>query len=230
MCAQLGDTILVNEVVAAMQGSYARRRQPQAEKRPAALCRHLACSKQHSPDSCCICSVQRHPIEKCWHVTGLPAGKQHMADQFKLHHHQQLTGPWINQPCVQSVTLPINQMSLQFSFLTSCLFRHCLQQVDKSFQRQKEICMMSKKWTSASLPPSFVSIYLPNQMSVQFQHTMRLTPSTCRMTVLKLIFSQGSIERTLFWLMSTLERPSWYPMSLEKYMVQYWLPLIAEQL
>jgi hypothetical protein len=29
-----------------------------------------------------------------------------MADQFKLH-YQQLTGPWINQPRVQSITLPI---------------------------------------------------------------------------------------------------------------------------
>jgi hypothetical protein len=89
-----------------MQGSYAQRRQPQAEKRPAALCRHLACLKQHSSDDCCICSGQGHPIEKCWHVTGLPAGKQHMADQFKLL-HQQLTGPWINQPRVQSATLSI---------------------------------------------------------------------------------------------------------------------------
>jgi hypothetical protein len=80
MCAQLGDTILVHEVVAATQGSYAWQHQPQAEKRPTALCRHLACSKQHSPDDCCICSGQRHPIEKRWHVTGLPAGKQHMAD------------------------------------------------------------------------------------------------------------------------------------------------------
>jgi hypothetical protein len=57
MCAQLGDNILVDEVVAAVQGSYARRRQPQAEKRPAALCQHLACSKQHLPDDCCICIV-----------------------------------------------------------------------------------------------------------------------------------------------------------------------------
>jgi hypothetical protein len=28
-----------------------------------------------------------------------------MADQFKLH-HQQSTGPWLNQPRVQSVILP----------------------------------------------------------------------------------------------------------------------------
>jgi hypothetical protein len=34
MCTQLGDTILVNEVVAAVQGSYAWQRQPQAEKDP----------------------------------------------------------------------------------------------------------------------------------------------------------------------------------------------------
>jgi hypothetical protein len=72
MCTQiLEDSILVDKVVAAMQGSYARHCQPQAEKRQAALlCRHLA--KQHSPNDCCICRGQRHPIEKCWHVTGLP--------------------------------------------------------------------------------------------------------------------------------------------------------------
>jgi hypothetical protein len=102
-CAQIGDSIMVDDVVTAIQGHFMRKRQPQADKRPSALCRHLACLKQHSPDDCCICSGQRHPIEKCWHISGLPAGKQHMADQYKFH-FQQSTGPWVNQPKVHSIT------------------------------------------------------------------------------------------------------------------------------
>jgi hypothetical protein len=91
-CAQIGDSVMVDDVVTAIQGHLMRKRQPQADKRPSALCRHLACSKQHSPNNCCICSGQRHSIKKCWHITGLPAGKQHMADQYKLH-FQQSIGP-----------------------------------------------------------------------------------------------------------------------------------------
>jgi hypothetical protein len=41
------------------------------------------------PDDCCICSNQRHPIARCWHVIGLPAAKVHMLDQFKA---QQASG------------------------------------------------------------------------------------------------------------------------------------------
>jgi hypothetical protein len=93
MCAQIGDSLMVEEVVAAMQGNFSRRRQPQGEKRPVALCKHLSCSLYHSPDDCCICSGQRHPIDRCWHIIGLPTKKQTIAEQFKIH-HQQGTGPW----------------------------------------------------------------------------------------------------------------------------------------
>jgi hypothetical protein len=42
-CAQIGDSIMVDDVVTAIQGHFMRKRQPQADKRPSALCRHLAC-------------------------------------------------------------------------------------------------------------------------------------------------------------------------------------------
>jgi hypothetical protein len=56
-CAQIGDSIMVNDVVTAIQGHFMRKCQPQADKHPSALCCHLACLKQHSP-SFCICSGQ----------------------------------------------------------------------------------------------------------------------------------------------------------------------------
>jgi hypothetical protein len=62
MCAQIGDSIMVEEVVAAMQGNFGRRRQPQSEKRPVGLCKHLMCSKVHSPDDCCLCSYNDIPL------------------------------------------------------------------------------------------------------------------------------------------------------------------------
>jgi hypothetical protein len=102
---------MVDDVVTAIQGHYMRRRQPQADKRPKALCRHLACLKQHSPKGCCICSGQQHPIEKCWHITCFPAAKQHMANQFKLH-FQQSTDPCVNQPNVHSITPEANVLSV----------------------------------------------------------------------------------------------------------------------
>jgi hypothetical protein len=104
MCAQIGDSIMVEEVVAAMQGNFARRHQPQSEKRPVGLCKHLSCSKVHSPDDCCLCSGQRHPIERCWHIIGLPEMKQKMAEQFKIH-QQQSTGPW----SVHSIVVPLTE-------------------------------------------------------------------------------------------------------------------------
>jgi hypothetical protein len=99
-CTQYDDPELPNALVAAFQHSNFRRqsRPPLGDKRPAALCPHLHCSKMHSPDDCCICSNQRHPIARCWHIIGLPATKVHMLDQFKA---QQASGagPW----SVQSV-------------------------------------------------------------------------------------------------------------------------------
>jgi hypothetical protein len=42
-CTQIGDSIMVNDVVTAIQGHFMRKRQPQADKRPSDLYRHLAC-------------------------------------------------------------------------------------------------------------------------------------------------------------------------------------------
>jgi hypothetical protein len=90
----------MDALVAAFQHSNFRRqsRPPLGNKRPAALCPHLHCSKMHSPDDCCICSNQRHPTAQCWHIIGLPVAKVHMLEQFKA---QQASGagPW----SVQSV-------------------------------------------------------------------------------------------------------------------------------
>jgi hypothetical protein len=85
MCAQIGNSIMVEEVVEAMQGNFDRRRQPQSKKRPVGLCKHLACSQMHSPDDCCLYSGQGHPIEQCGHVLGLPEKTKMMAAQFKIH-------------------------------------------------------------------------------------------------------------------------------------------------
>jgi hypothetical protein len=56
----------------------------------------LIYTKMHSPDDCCICSNQRHPIAQCWHIIGLPVAKVHMLEQFKA---QQASGagPWSAQ-------------------------------------------------------------------------------------------------------------------------------------
>jgi hypothetical protein len=40
------------------------------------------------------------------------SGKQHMANQFKLH-FQQSTGPWVNQPKVHSITPKANVLSVR---------------------------------------------------------------------------------------------------------------------
>ena len=119
-CAQIGDSIMVDQVLAAIQGNMHRRRPPQTEKQPSALCRHLACSKQHSPDDCCICSGQRHTIDKCWHVLGLPEGKRHMADQFKLH-QQQSTGPWLPAASVRAIDAQVSAIQVPDKDLVSPL-------------------------------------------------------------------------------------------------------------
>jgi hypothetical protein len=86
-CTQLGDPILTDELVAAFQGNFRRQnRPPLGDKRPPGLCPHLQCSNHHFPDDCCCCNNQRHPIEHCWHVIGLPTGKQAMLEQFKAQH------------------------------------------------------------------------------------------------------------------------------------------------
>jgi hypothetical protein len=99
-CTQYNDPELMDALVAAFQHSNFRRqsRPPLGDKHPAALCPHLHCSKMHSPDDCCICSNQRHPIARCWHIIGLPATKVHMLEQFKAQ-QVSIAGPW----SVQSV-------------------------------------------------------------------------------------------------------------------------------
>jgi hypothetical protein len=94
-CTQLNDPDLTNALVAAFQHSNFRQQScpPLPDKQPAALCIHLHCSKMHSPDDCCICINQRHPIKRCLHIIGLLEGKTHMATQFKSQHESQ-SGPW----------------------------------------------------------------------------------------------------------------------------------------
>jgi hypothetical protein len=94
-CTQYNNPTLTNALVAAFQHSNFRGQScpPLEDKNPAALCLHLHCPKMHSPDDCCICSSQQHPIKRCWHVIGLPMAKVHMLEQFKA---QQASGagPW----------------------------------------------------------------------------------------------------------------------------------------
>jgi hypothetical protein len=86
-CSQIGNSTLTAEIVAAFQGNFrCQSRPPLGDKRPPGLCPHLQCSNHHSPDYCCICNNQRHPIERCWHVIGLPSGKTAMLKQFKAQH------------------------------------------------------------------------------------------------------------------------------------------------
>jgi hypothetical protein len=94
-CTQLDDPDLTNALVAAFQQCNFRPQSgpPLLDKRPVAVCPHLHCSKMHSPDDCCICNNQRHPIKRCWHIIGLPESKTHMSAQFKAQQGSQ-SGPW----------------------------------------------------------------------------------------------------------------------------------------
>jgi hypothetical protein len=93
-CAQIGDLTLTDEIVAAFQRNFRRQScPPLGDKRPPGLCPHLQCSNHHSPDNCCICNNQRHPIERFWHVIGLPSRKTAMLKQFKAQHASS-SGPW----------------------------------------------------------------------------------------------------------------------------------------
>jgi hypothetical protein len=105
-----------------------------------------------------------------------------MADQFKLH-HQQSTGPWINQPRVQSVTLPIEPNVSAILIPDKLLVLPSLTTSGQILSEAEGDLHDEKKWTLVSLPLSFDSIYLPNQTSARYQ--LRLTPSTYRMTVRK---------------------------------------------
>ena len=117
-CTQYGNPDLVDAVVAAFQHSHFRRQQrpPLGDKRPAGLCPHMHCSKHHSPDDCCNCNNQRHPIERCWHVVGVPENKKHMLDQFKV---QQSTSsgprvPNVKVPSVSVIQMPSDDLVVPY--------------------------------------------------------------------------------------------------------------------
>jgi hypothetical protein len=121
-----------------------------------------------------------------------------MADQFKLH-HQQSTGPWINQPRVQSVTLSIlpnvsasliPDKSLVLPSITTS--GQILSETEGDLHDFKE---MDFDFTS-----SFLRQHLspkPNVSPIP-THNAQNTIKTFRMMVLKYILSHESIQWTLF--------------------------------
>jgi hypothetical protein len=108
-CTQLGDPDLTDSFVAAIQHNNFRRqsRPPLPDKRAAALCPHLHCSTVHSPDDCCLCQGQRHPIERFWHVIGLPENKQPTPASFKAQFASG-SSPWAAKTVQALIHLPVD--------------------------------------------------------------------------------------------------------------------------
>jgi hypothetical protein len=51
-------------------------------------CAHAPCGQIHVLRECCLCRGQAHPIDRCWHIIGLPDRLQNMANTFKQLHGQ----------------------------------------------------------------------------------------------------------------------------------------------